>query len=36
MNMIYDVKHDGRLQAQFVASGHMTKADGADLYSSVV
>jgi hypothetical protein len=36
MTMIYDTKHDGRLQARWVAGGHMTHADGADSYSSVV
>jgi hypothetical protein len=36
MAMIYDVKHDGRLRARFVAGGHMTKTDGTDSYSSVV
>jgi hypothetical protein len=34
--MIYDVKHNGRIQAWFVASRHMTHADGTDLYSSIV
>jgi Reverse transcriptase (RNA-dependent DNA polymerase) len=36
MQMIYDVKHDGRMRSWFVAGGHMTKSNGSDSYSSVV
>jgi hypothetical protein len=35
-NNMLNVKHNGRLQAWFVAGGHMTCADGTNSYSSVV
>ena len=34
--MIYDVKHDGRHKARFVADGHLTDIPDDRVYSSVV
>ena len=34
--MIYDVKHDGRHRARFVAGGHLTNIPAESCYSGVV
>ena len=33
---VYDMKHDGRYKAHFVAGGHMTEPDKEQAYSGVV
>ena len=35
-HMVYDIKHDGRHKARFVAGGHMTPTPIESVYSSVV
>ena len=35
-HMIYDVKHDGRHKARFVAGGHLTEVPVDSIYSGVV
>ena len=35
-HMIYDVKHDGRYKARFVAGGHLTAVPSESVYSGVV
>ena len=36
VHMIYDVKHDGRHRARFVADGHLTDIPSDSVYSGVV
>ena len=36
VHMIYDVKHDGRHCARFVADGHLTDIPSDSVYSGVV
>ena len=36
VHMIYDVKHDGRHHARFVADGHLTDIPSDSVYSGVV
>ena len=36
VHMIYDVKHDGRHPARFVADGHLTDIPSDSVYSGVI
>ena len=36
VHMVYDVKHDGRHYARFVAGGHLTDIPSDSVYSGVV
>ena len=36
VDLIYDVKHDGRHKARLVANGHLTKTPDDSVYSNVV